>query len=70
MAGNLTFLLAGIPETERVARCRELRALALVYLGVAHPCTVARPRYRRPVGIMVAGLHALGLDPPEGFDLL
>jgi hypothetical protein len=32
---------SGVPEAERAARCRGLRALALVYLGLAHPLTVA-----------------------------
>jgi hypothetical protein len=33
MSGNLAFLMAGLPEAERAARFRELRALAFVYLG-------------------------------------
>jgi hypothetical protein len=41
MSGKLGFLIAGIPEAEREARCRELWALALVYLGPRHPATVA-----------------------------
>jgi hypothetical protein len=32
---------AGIGDAERAARCRELRALALVYLGPTHPLTAA-----------------------------
>jgi hypothetical protein len=38
---RLAFLLDGIPEAERMARCRELRALSLVYLGLHHPVTIA-----------------------------
>jgi hypothetical protein len=34
-------LLDGVPEAERTARCRELRALSLVYLGPHHPVTIA-----------------------------
>ena len=41
MAERLAFLLDGICEAERMARCRELRALALVYCGLAHPATEA-----------------------------
>jgi hypothetical protein len=41
MAERLAFLLDGVPEAERMARCRELRALALVYCGLAHPATEA-----------------------------
>jgi hypothetical protein len=41
MAERLAFLLDGVPEAERLARCRELRALSLVYLGLRHPATVA-----------------------------
>jgi hypothetical protein len=37
----LAFLLDGVPEAERMARCRELRALSLVYLGPRHPVTIA-----------------------------
>jgi hypothetical protein len=41
MSGNLAFLMAGLPEAERAARFRELRALAFVYFG--------RPRHRATV---------------------
>jgi hypothetical protein len=41
MAERLAFLLDGVPEAERMARCRELRALSLVYLGLHHPVTIA-----------------------------
>ena len=41
MGERLAFLLDGVPEAERTARCRELRALSLVYLGPHHPVTVA-----------------------------
>jgi hypothetical protein len=41
MAERLAFLLDGISETERMGRCRELRALALVYCGLGHPATKA-----------------------------
>jgi hypothetical protein len=41
MGERLAFLLDGVPEAERTARCRELRALALVYLGLRHPVTAA-----------------------------
>jgi hypothetical protein len=41
MGERLAFLLDGVPEAERTARCRELRALALVYCGLAHPATKA-----------------------------
>ena len=41
MAERLAFLLDGVPEAERMARCRELRALSLVYLGLDHPVTIA-----------------------------
>jgi hypothetical protein len=37
MGERLAFLLDGVPEAERTARCRELRALAFVYLGLRHP---------------------------------
>jgi hypothetical protein len=35
---------AGIDDAERVARCRELRALSHVYLGRVHPLTAALGR--------------------------
>jgi hypothetical protein len=41
MGERLVFLLDSIPEAERTARCRELRASALVYLGLRHPVTAA-----------------------------
>jgi hypothetical protein len=41
MGERLAFLLGGIPEAERMARLRELRALSLVYLGLRHPVTTA-----------------------------
>jgi hypothetical protein len=41
MGERLAFLLDGVPEAERTARCRELRALALVYFGLRHPATAA-----------------------------
>jgi hypothetical protein len=41
VTSNLGFLLQGMSERERTARCRELRALALVYVGSGHPLTVA-----------------------------
>jgi hypothetical protein len=41
MGEPLAFLFDGVPEAERRARCRELRALALVYLGLRHPATAA-----------------------------
>jgi hypothetical protein len=44
MAERLAFLLDGIPEAERLARCRELRALALVYCGSAHAIPALRRR--------------------------
>jgi hypothetical protein len=34
-------MLDGVSEAERMARCRELRALSLVYLGLRHPVTIA-----------------------------
>ena len=36
---HLDFLVTGVDETERRARLRELRALAVVYLGANHPVT-------------------------------
>jgi hypothetical protein len=39
--GDLGFLLSGCSPSEHTARLRELRALALVYLGPAHPATTA-----------------------------
>jgi hypothetical protein len=39
--GDLGFLLSGCSPAEQAARLRELRALALVYLGPAHPATTA-----------------------------
>ena len=36
---RLDFLVTGVDETERRARRRELRALAVVYLGAHHPVT-------------------------------
>jgi hypothetical protein len=39
--GDLGFLLSGCSPAEQAARLRELRALALVYLGPAHPATIA-----------------------------
>jgi hypothetical protein len=41
MVERLAFPLDGVPEAERMARCRELRALSLVYLGLDHPVTMA-----------------------------
>jgi hypothetical protein len=41
MGERLAFLLDGVPEAERMARCRELRALPLVYVGLRHPVTIA-----------------------------
>jgi hypothetical protein len=38
---SLDFLVADISEMERAARCRELGALAPVYLGRADPATTA-----------------------------
>ena len=38
---RIGFLLAGRFDSERAARCRELQALSLVYLGLRHPATVA-----------------------------
>lgn len=38
---DLGFLLFGCSPAEQAARLRELRALALVYLGPAHPATIA-----------------------------
>ena len=35
----LDFLVTGVDEIERRARLRELRALAVVYLGAKHPAT-------------------------------
>jgi hypothetical protein len=37
----LAFLLSECSDAERAARCRELRALSLVYLGLDHPVTMA-----------------------------
>jgi hypothetical protein len=37
----LSFLVSDCSDTERTARCRELRALSLVYLGPHHPVTIA-----------------------------
>ena len=51
---RLDFLIAGCDEPERLARCRELRALALVFLGPDHPATVA---------LGVAVLSADGIGP-------
>jgi hypothetical protein len=39
--GNIGPWSRDIAEAERVARCRELRALTLVYLGPKHPLTLA-----------------------------
>jgi hypothetical protein len=41
LTAPLAFLLSDCSDTERAARCRELRALALVYCGSAHPATTA-----------------------------
>jgi hypothetical protein len=38
---SLGFLISGTAEAECAARLRELRALALVYCGAAHPATLA-----------------------------
>jgi hypothetical protein len=38
---DLGFLLSGCSSAEQAARLRALRALALVYLGPAHPATIA-----------------------------
>ena len=35
--GDLGFLVSGCSPSEHAARLRELRALALVYLGLRHP---------------------------------
>jgi hypothetical protein len=58
LTGNLVSLLAGIPERERAAHCRELRALALVYLGLRHPATIAPAE---AVADPAAGPRALAL---------
>jgi hypothetical protein len=42
MGERLAFLLDGIPEAERMARCRELRALSLVLMGA-----MGAPMFRR-----------------------
>jgi hypothetical protein len=39
--GRLSFLVVGVSELERQARCRELRALSLLLLGHGHAATVA-----------------------------
>jgi hypothetical protein len=39
--GDLSFVLAKCDPNERVARIRELRALAMLILGDRHPVTVA-----------------------------
>jgi hypothetical protein len=41
MGGPLSFLLSSGNAPERAARLRELRALALVFCGPAHPATTA-----------------------------
>jgi hypothetical protein len=41
LTAPLAFLLSGCSDAERAARCRELRALALLLCGAAHPLTVA-----------------------------
>lgn len=38
---SLDFLMSGLAEPERQARCRELRALATVYCGLRHLLTAA-----------------------------
>jgi hypothetical protein len=58
VSGNLDFLLTGLPEAERAARCRELRALALVFIGLRHPATVA---LAEAIGDPAAGPRALAL---------
>lgn len=39
--GDIGPWAAGLDDGERAARCRELRALALVYLGPGHRLTLA-----------------------------
>jgi hypothetical protein len=39
--GNLDFLLRGVTKTERTARLRELRAVAMLLCGANHPATRA-----------------------------
>jgi hypothetical protein len=59
---RLSFLLSDCSDTERVARCRELRALSLVYLGLRHPVTVAW-RCRRQSGGDGSGTRRTRRDP-------
>ena len=40
-AGGFAFLITGLPEAERAVRCRELRELALVDLGLRDLATLA-----------------------------
>jgi hypothetical protein len=58
MAGSLALLMTAIPKADRAACCRELRALALVYLGLRHPATVA---LAKAVADPAAGPRALTL---------
>jgi hypothetical protein len=58
LSGSLAFLMTVIPKDERAARCRELRALALVYLGLQHPASVA---LAEAIADPAAGPRALAL---------
>jgi hypothetical protein len=70
--GDLGFLVSGCSPSEHAARLRELRALALVYLGPAHPATtqgVTGARGLLPLsGVVSAALPAQGpgaIIPPR-----
>jgi len=61
--GNIGPWSAGITETERIARCRKLRALALVYLGPEHPLTAALGEAITDGGALETARAQLGAIP-------
>jgi hypothetical protein len=63
MGERLAFLFDGIPEAERTAGCRELRALALVYLGLRHPLTAALGEAIDDPSMVDRALTELGMVP-------
>lgn len=59
----LAFLLDGKPTAEQVARLRELRALAMLMLGPAHPATQSLARAASDPAAADAALDALATLP-------
>jgi hypothetical protein len=61
--GDLGFLLSGCSSSEHAARLRELRALALVYLGLRHPVTAALSEAIGDPSMVDRALTELGMVP-------